>query len=47
MRRALRNFEDNSSVGLMQHEEYTAREWSLMSWKYSQVTPVVQFCTRK
>ena len=28
---ALRNFEDNSRVGLMQHEEYTARERLLMS----------------
>ena len=24
--RASRNFEDNSRVGLVQHEEYTARE---------------------
>ena len=31
MRRALRNFEDNSYVGLVQHKEYTARERLLMS----------------
>ena len=35
MRRASRNFEDNSHVGLVRHEEYTARERLLMSLKYS------------
>ena len=35
MRRALRNFEDYSCVGLVRHEEYTARKQLLMSWKYS------------
>ena len=29
--RALRKFEDNSCIGLMRHEEYTARERLLMS----------------
>ena len=29
--RALRNFEDNSCVGLMRHEEYAAHERLLMS----------------
>ena len=42
--RASRNFEDNLCVGLVQHEEYTAHKRLLMSWKYSRVTPVVQFC---
>ena len=45
MRRALRNFEGNSRVGLVRHKEYTAREQLLMSWKYLRVTPVMQFCT--
>ena len=31
MRCALRNFEDNSRVGLMLHKEYTAHERLLMS----------------
>ena len=31
MRRASRKFEDNSCVGLVQHEEYTAHERLLMS----------------
>ena len=31
MHHASRNFEDNSSVGLIRHEEYTAHERSLMS----------------
>ena len=41
MRRALRNFEDNSLAGLMQHEDYTTHEQLLMSWKYLQVLHVV------
>ena len=44
---ALRNFACNSRVGLIRHEEYTTREWLLMSWKYLRVTPVMQFCTRE
>ena len=31
MHRTLRNFQDSLRVGLMQHEEYTARERLLMS----------------
>ena len=30
-RHALRNFEDNLCVGLVQHKEYTAQEQLLMS----------------
>ena len=44
---ASRNFEDNSHVGLVWHEEYNACEWLLMNWKFPRVTPVVQFCTRE
>ena len=42
-----RNFACNSRIELVRHEEYTARERFLMGWKYSRVTPVVQFSTRE
>ena len=50
MLRALRNFEDNSLVGLVQHEKYTA--WKRLKmleskWKYLWVTLVMHFCTHE